>query len=365
MNKKINIKNKELFNLLSELSNLSGISSREQEVANFIKNKLSKYHFTFERDNLGSLAVIKKAKNSNRPIVSFTAHMDEVGFMITSIEKEGYIKFSPIGGWWGHVLLGQQLKIVTDKGDEIIGVVGSKPPHILKAPEASRVIKPSEMFLDIGANSDKEIKELGIKIGNQIVPNQFKTVPLLNERIVGKAHDDRASIAVGIEVMKKLANNNDVNAIFVASVQEEVGLRGARTSAYKWTPDIAFAIDVTIANDTPGIPKAETILGSGPALSLFDSSIIGNPKLISHLEEVAKKYKIPYTFDSLTGGGTDAGLIHLTKEGVITMTISIPSRYMHSHNSIVDLKDVENTINLIFHFIQDLTQKDLENIKFS
>ncbi len=357
---------KELKKKLIELSNLDGISGHEEEIVSYVKNELKDLKgLKFERDGLGSMAVIKKSKNSKARKISFVTHIDEVGFIVKKIEENGYIRFLPIGGWWGHVLLGQLLKIKTDKKNEFVGVVGSKPPHLLSQHESKNVIPIKSMFLDIGASSKKEVEKLGISIGNQIVPYQNSAIEILNDRIIGKAHDNRASVLVGMEIMKRLSNKNlDNEVFFILSTQEEVGLRGARTSTYKWTPDIAFAIDVTIANDTPEVESNDTKLGSGVALSVFDSSIIANPKLLKKVEEIAKKYKINYTFDSIVGGGTDAGAIHLTKEGVITMTISIPSRYIHSHNSIVDAKDLESTITLVEKFILDFNEEIFEELSY-
>lgn len=360
-------KNKILIKNLIKYSNLNGISGHEEKIANEIKNDLQAYKgFKFERDGLGSLAVIKNSKKENVPTISFTAHMDEVGFLVTSIDSDGFVRFTPIGGWWGHVVLAQKLTITTTLGKEYVGVVGSKPPHLLDRLSASKVLKLENMFIDLGATSKKEVEDLGIKPGDMITPTQESAFQSVDpNRIIGKAYDDRASIVAGIEIMKKISNIDlDVNVIFIASTQEEVGLRGARTSSYKWTPDIAFAIDVTIANDTPELIKKETKLGSGVALSMFDASIIGNPKLIKSVENVAINNKIKHTFDSLTMGGTDAGAIHLTKEGVQTMTLSIPSRYMHSHNSIIDVRDIESTIELLVTYIKNCDKKTIDKIGY-
>ncbi len=357
---------KELKKSVIELSNLDGISGHEEKVVNYIKENLSSLKdVTFERDGLGSLAVIKKSTNSNAKKISFFTHIDEVGFIVTKIEDNGFLRFSPIGGWWGHVVLGKLLKIVTYDGKEIVGVVGSKPPHLLESSERNNVMKINQMFIDIGTSSKQEVEKLGISIGDQITPYQNTAFEVQNDRIIGKAHDNRASVAVGMEIMRRLNSTklqNDV--IFVASTQEEVGLRGARTSAYKWTPDIAFAIDVTIANDAPGMEPRDTKLGTGVALSIFDASVIANPSLVKVVEKVAKKHNIKYTFDSLTGGGTDAGTVHLTKDGVITMTLSIPSRYIHSHNSMIDLKDLNEVVKLVENFIIDFNDDVFEEVKF-
>ncbi|BDV03514.1 MAG: M42 family metallopeptidase [Candidatus Hepatoplasma scabrum] len=364
--KEIKIKiNKNLIKNAIKLSNLNGISSREEDIATYLKSELKSIsNLKIERDGLGSIAFIKKGKKDG-PIISFTTHMDEVGFMITNISKDGFISFSPIGGWWSHVILAQLLRIITEENKSVIGVVGSKPPHLLTREEAQKVLSIKSLFIDVGAKSKEEVLKLGINIGDQVVPYQNDVHKILNNRLIGKAFDNRISVATGIEIMQQIATKElDATVIFVCSSQEEVGLRGAKTSSYKWTPDIAFAIDVTIANDTPGLIANDTKLGSGPALSLFDSSILANPNLFKKIKQIAEKNKINYTIDSLTGGGTDAGTIHLTKNGVVTMTISIPSRYMHSHNSIIDLKDAQLTANLVVKILDELNTDSINEIKY-
>ncbi len=348
------------------LSQINGIPAHEEKVVEYIKKSFKGISgLKFERDGLGSLAIIKKGTKVNASVISFTAHMDEVGFMITKIEKNGFIKFTPIGGWWGHVVLGKLLTITTQTGKEFVGVVGSKAPHLLETKERVTVMDIKNMHLDIGTKSQKEVAKLGIQVGDMLTPTNEHAYEVANDRVIAKAHDDRAAVAVGMEIIRKLTKiKHEATVIFVASTQEEVGLRGARTSAYKWTPDIGFAIDVTIAHDTPGIEPRDTVLGSGVALSLFDRSVIANKALVRKMESVAKEYKIPYTFDSLTAGGTDSGAIHLTKEGVINMTLSIPSRYIHSHNSMIDLKDLQATVDLVINFIKDFKTEDLNKLVF-
>lgn len=360
--------NKQLQADAIKYSNLNGIAGHEENVAKAIKEDLKEIKgLKFERDGLGSLAVIKKSKAKDAPTISFTCHMDEVGFLVTNIDKKGFIKFQSIGGWWGHVVLAQKLTITTRTGKEYVGVVGSTPPHLLKAPQRSKVLGVKDMFLDLGVNSKEEVEKLGIQVGDMITPYQDTAfVAIDKNKVIGKAHDNRISVVAGIEIMRQLADLElDTNVIFVGSTQEEVGLRGARTAAYKWTPDIAFAIDVTFCWNTPGMEDKPTKLGTGVALSMFDATIIGNPVLMESVKEIAKKAKVPHTFDGISGGGTDAGVIHLTKDGVPTMTLSIPSRYMHSHNSIVDLTDVEATVKLVTEYIKDFSNKKLEGIRYS
>ncbi len=360
--------NEQLINDAIKYSNLNGIAAFEEPVAKQIKEDLKDIKgLKFEYDNLGSIAVIKKSKVKNAPTVAIYTHMDEVGFMVTNITESGFIYFTPIGGWWGHVVLAQKLTITTSKGNEYVGVVGSMPPHLLDQAASKNVLKIEQMFIDLGVDSKKEVEKLGIQVGDMITPTQDTAfVSQANEnRVIGKAHDNRISIVTGIEVMRRLAEEElPTNFIFVGTTQEEVGLRGARTSAFKWTPDVAFAVDVTFCYHTPGMKPSKTKLGSGPALSLFDSYTIANKNLIQEVKNVAKDSKIEYTVDSMTGGGTDAGAIQLAKDGVKAMTISIPSRYMHSHNSIIDVNDVSSVADLVVAFAKSFDNKALERITF-
>ncbi len=365
MSKKQKI-NKKLLSDSIALTNINGISGRESEVANLIKQLTKNISgLKYEFDNLGSLAIIKKGTNPKAPTITISAHMDEIGFMVTKIEKQGFLKITPIGGWWGHVLLGQILNVKTTKGTYLPAIVGSKPPHILDSQARNKVLKISELYLDLGFYSDEEVEKAGIKVGAQVTPKS-ETFQFSNEElIVGKAMDNRVSVATGIEVLRKLDKvEHESTIILICTTQEEVGLRGARTSSYKWTGDVAFALDVTISNDTPGIEPRDTKLNSGVALSLFDSSVIANEKLFDSVEKTAKKANIKYTFDSLTGGGTDSGIIHMTKDGILNMTISIPTRYMHSHNTITSLFDMEDAANLLFEFTKDFDTKKLSSLRF-
>ncbi len=359
--------NKQLVKDAIKYSNLNGISAFEEPIALAIKDDLKGINgLKFERDNLGSIAVIKKSKAKDAPTLAIYTHMDEVGFMVTNITESGFIYFTPIGGWWGHVVLAQKLTVTTSKGKEYVGVVGAMPPHLLSAAEEKNVLPIDKMYLDLGLDSKKEVDKLGIQVGDMITPTQETAFTATNEdRVIGKAHDNRISIVAGLEIMRRLANVElPANLILVGTTQEEVGLRGARTSSFKWTPDVGFAIDVTFCYHTPGMKESETKLGSGPALTLFDSYTIANKNLINKVKEVAKENKIKYTVDSMTGGGTDAGAVQLAKDGVKSMTISIPSRYMHSHNSIIDVNDVAAVADLVSAFAKSFDKKALEEMTF-
>lgn len=348
-------------------SNLNGIPGHEEKIAQEFKRDLQQIgDFEYERDNLGSIAIIKRSKNPEAKVVTISAHLDEVGFVVTHIDPKGFIKITPLGGWWSHVVLGQRFLITTRSGEEIIGVAGSKPPHVLPMSARANTIPLDQIFLDLGAESREQVESWGIQYGDMITPYQDTAFQTKNENVViGKAHDDRISMVAGMEIMRELATKDlDVTVVLVGTVQEEVGLRGAKTSAHKWTGDLSFAIDVTICNGMPGMEDRDVKMGAGAALGMFDKSVIANIKLLDEMRDFAKANNIKYAMDSLQGGGTDSGSIHLTKDGVVTMTVSIPCRYFHSHNSMVNVEDVEAVSKLVSGYIAQLDSDKIENLKF-
>ncbi len=348
-------------------SNLNGIPGHEEKIAQEFKRDLQQIgDFEYERDNLGSIAIIKRSKNPEAKVVTISAHLDEVGFVVTHIDPKGFIKITPLGGWWSHVVLGQRFLITTRSGEEIIGVAGSKPPHVLPMSARANTIPLDQIFLDLGAESREQVESWGIQYGDMITPYQDTAFQTKNENVViGKAHDDRISMVAGMEIMRELASKDlDVTVVLVGTVQEEVGLRGAKTSAHKWTGDLSFAIDVTICNGMPGMEDRDVKMGAGAALGMFDRSVIANIKLLDEMRDFAKANNIKYAMDSLQGGGTDSGSIHLTKDGVVTMTVSIPCRYFHSHNSMVNVEDVEAVSKLVSGYIAQLDSDKIENLKF-
>ncbi len=349
-------------------SNLNGIPGHEEKVAQeFKKDLLEIGNFEVERDNLGSIAIIKRSNNPEAKVITISTHMDEVGFVVSHIDAKGFIKISPLGGWWSHVVLGQRFTITTRTGEEITGIAGSKPPHVLPLEARAKTIPLTQMFLDVGASSREEVESWGIQLGDMITPYQDTAYSTKNKDVVvGKAHDNRISMVSGIEIMRELANVElDVTVILVGTVQEEVGLRGAKTSAHKWTGDLSFAIDVTICNGMPGMEERDVKMGAGAALSMFDRTVIANTKLLDAIREHARTNNVKFALDSLQSGGTDSGSVHLTKDGVVTMTVSIPSRYFHSHNSMINAGDVEEVSKLLASFIKEMNANKIESFKFN
>ncbi|HHX79429.1 MAG TPA: M42 family metallopeptidase [Acholeplasmataceae bacterium] len=348
--------------LLKKLSEVNGVPGNEYLVANTILEEVKPLVDVVNKDNLGSLIAVK---GNNGPNVMIGGHMDEVGLMVTSITKEGFIKFQTLGGWYSQVMLAQEWTITTEKG-EVIGVTGSKPPHILSAEERSKAANIDDMFLDIGVSNREEAEALGIKPGDMITPvQQFRELGNKNY-LLGKAWDNRIGSAVVIEVLRALENeklSNNLHGVF--TVQEEVGLRGAKTSSYMVEPKIAFAIDTGLGNDVPGSKSEEQSLGKGPQILLYDGGLIAHKGLRNFVIEVAKEEGIPYQEGLIKGGRTDAGMMHLSHHGAAALSICIPTRYMHSHTSIIHYEDYLNTIKLMVAVIKKLDEKTVDKILFN
>ena len=348
------------LDFLKELVDAHGAPGFEDDVAK-VMQKHMKGVGEFSKDRLGSFICEKKG-DSKGPKVMLAGHLDEVGFMVRSITKEGFIKFLPLGGWWGHVVLGQRLIIRTRKGD-ILGVVGSKPPHELREEDRKRVLEIKDMYIDVGAASDWDVqKKLDIRPGDPIVPDSAFAVMANPNLLLAKAWDNRIGCALAAETARRLVGQKHPNTVYaVATVQEEVGLRGAKTSASKIRPDVGIALDVGIAHDTPGTEGDEK-LGGGPLIVIYDASSIPNRRLRDLVIDTAKANKIPLQFEAVERGGTDAGRIHLSGEGVPTLSMGVAARYIHSHISIIDRRDYEATVKLLVAVVKQLDRKTVEGL---
>lgn len=332
--------------LLEKLSNATGISGFEGNIREIIKDELKDYVDDIEIDNLGNIIAVKKGKENGKKIM-LAAHMDEIGLMVRYIDKKGFINFSKIGGINDQMLLNQEVYIHTDNG-KVLGVLGSKPPHRMKASEKNKAVKYEDMFIDIGVKDREEAEKL-VSVGDPItIKHEFS--PLQGSVVTGKAFDNRVGCLTLIETLKRV--KSDATIYGVGTVQEEVGLKGARTSAFKINPDLAIALDVTISGDHPGIKEDEAPakLGGGPVIVLTDASgrgIITHSEVKKLLIETAEKEEIPYQLEVSEGGTTDATAIHLTREGIPTGVLSAPTRYIHTPVEVVDLDDIENTVKLL------------------
>lgn len=339
--------------LLKEITDAPGVPGFEHEVRKVIRSYMDG-QAEITTDRIGSI-ICKKVGNAEGPRIMIAGHMDEVGFMVSKVTKEGFVKFQTLGGWWSQVMLGQKVTIKTRKGD-ITGILGSKPPHILTPEERSKVVNIDDMFIDVCAADETEAKEVfGIRPGDPIVPDATFTVMKNEKFLMAKAWDDRLGCALFIEVIKALQNVEHANTVFgVGTVQEEVGLRGATTSSFVVNPDIGFALEVGIAGDTPGAEKMTEKLGKGPALLMYDASMIPHVKLRDFVIDVAAEVGIPLQFDVMPGGGTDAGRIHVTGRGVPSLVIAVPTRYIHSHYGIIHRDDYEHAVKLVVELVKRL-----------
>jgi len=348
---------KKEYELLKNISLIPGIPGNEKRVSKFIQKEVEKYADLVTFDNLGS--VIAK-KGFDGPRIMVAGHMDEIGLMVTQITKEGFVKFQTIGGWFSQVMLAQVWDIHTKNGI-VYGVTGVKPPHIIPLDKRSQAIPIDQMYLDLGVTSKEEALALGVEPGNMVTPRSEFLVMGNDKYLLSKAWDNRIGSAAVIEILKRL--NESPNTVYATfTVQEEVGLRGAKTSSYVVNPEIGFAIDTGVANDVPGGEPNEQSLGKGPQILLYDGGLVAHQALRKFVIEVAKEANIPYQEAYVVGGRTDAGHIHLSHQGAPSLSICIPTRYMHSHTSIIHYDDYENTIKLMVLVLQKLTKEKVLEI---
>jgi len=341
-----------LAETLEKLSNACGIAGREEEVRKLMKTFLKPHVDEVKEDKLGNVIGIKKGKK-NAPKIMLAAHMDEIGLLIKTISKEGFLQFTKIGGIDDRILLAQKVIVYTEKGP-LHGIIGSKPPHIQKEEERKKVLAYDELFIDIGAESQEQAKKMGVKIGDA-VGFDVKFAKISKNIVIGKAFDDRIGCAVMIEAMKRL-EKTECTIYAVGTVQEEVGLRGATTAAFGIYPDVGIALDVTVAGDVPGVRETEAPVKfkKGPAIEIADAGLIAHPKVLRLLIDAAEESKIPYQLESGLAGSTDAARISLTREGVPSGVISVPTRYIHSPTSMLSLEDAENAVRLTVAAIQKI-----------
>ncbi|HWR82005.1 MAG TPA: M42 family metallopeptidase [Candidatus Deferrimicrobium sp.] len=349
--------------LLKEITEVSGVSGYEGDVRRIMARELKGFVSDIRYDKIGSILGRKKGA-SDRPRVMVVGHMDEIGFMVREITTDGYIKFLPLGGWWGHVALGQRMRIITSKGP-VAGVIGSQPPHLLPEKQREKVVEIKDMFIDVGVQEKFDIrKKLGIRVGDPIIPDSQFTIMGNRKMYMAKAFDNRVSCAVVLDLVRRFHRVRHPNTILAAAtVQEEVGLRGAQTLAHLADPDVAIIVDVGIGQDIPpdGVKKAER-LGGGPAILVYDALMIPNLKLRDLVIATAEQKKIPFHLTYMERGATDGGRIHVSRVGVPSIVIGPPVRYIHSHNGILNRTDYDNTVKLITEVIKKLDQKTVESL---
>ena len=348
-----------IYQLLKELTEVNGVPGNEAPVRTLVRNYLDGLG-EISQDKIGSVICQKTGTNST-PRVMLAGHMDEIGFMVKHITPEGFIKFIPLGGWFDQVMLGHRVVIQTKRGD-VVGVIGAKPPHLLSPEDPKNMVPKKEMYIDIGASSFDEVIEAGVALGDPIAP-RADFVPLVNGKTyLSKAFDDRVGTALVIAAMQELKEILHPNTVYgVATVMEEVGLRGASTSVKAVNPDVAIVLESDIAGDVPGIKPEESSvkLGSGPTLLIYESRTIPNIKFRELILETAHNENIPVQLSSIEAGGTDAGAIHLHGIGVPTAILGVAARHIHSHSSIIHRSDFDSALKLLVSVIKRL---DVETV---
>jgi len=350
------------LSLLQELTEAHSISGFEDEVRAIFIDELS---------DVGPLATDKNgsvicAHRNEGPRVMVAGHMDEVGFMVQNITLDGFIQFVTIGGWWAQVMLSQRVQILTRSGEKIIGVISSKPPHFLPIAQRENAMPVEAMFIDVGASSRREITDdFGISLGDPIAPFSPFTPLHKADLFMAKALDNRVGMAATIQSALELAETDHPNElVFAGSVQEEVGLRGAKTLASFVKPDVAIVLEGPPADDTPGfgIHDSQGKLGGGVQIRLYDPSAIGNPRLAELAIQTAEKANIPYQVTVRRSGGTDAGSFHLANQGIPCVVLGTPARYIHSHNAIIDIGDYLAMVSLTIALAGKLDEATVESL---
>lgn len=352
--------------MMKELTDANGVPGNEAEPREVMKKHIEPFADEVVVDRLGSLIAVKNG-NADGPKIMIAGHLDEIGFMVTRIDDQGFLSFQSLGGWWEQVMLAQRVTVVTRKGEYIPGVIGSKPPHILPPEARKKPVDKKDMFIDIGASSKEEAMEFGVRPGDSIVPVCDFTVMKNEKFLMAKAWDNRIGCAIAIEVFRRLKGEKHANRVYgVGTVQEEVGLRGAKTATHLIQPDIGFSVDVGIAGDTPGVTSKDALAkaGEGPQILVYDGSMISHTGLRHLVTDTADELGIPYQFDFVAGGGTDAGAIHVTAHGVPALAISIATRYIHTHAAILHRDDFENAVKLLVEVIKRLDAEQVKKLTY-
>jgi endoglucanase len=343
--------------LLHELTEAHSVPGHEDEVRAIFVNELEECG-ELSTDRNGSVFC---ETGGDGPRVLVAGHMDEVGFLVQNITADGFIQFVPVGGWWEHNLLSQRVEILTPNGEKILGVVSSRPPHFLPEAQRRQVMAIDQMFIDVGAESRRQaVEEFGISLGDPIAPCSAFTPMARKDWFMAKAFDNRVGMAGVIQAGQILAASVHPNRLILGgTVQEEVGLRGAKTAAVFAQPDVAIVLEGPPADDTPGFNRSDSQgrLGGGVQIRMFDPTAIANPRLARLAIDVAEAENIPHQVTVRRSGGTDAGSFHLANHGVPSIVLGVPARYIHSHNAIIDLNDYLHMLTLVIALVRRLDRE--------
>jgi len=353
----------ENIKLIKKLSNANGISGFEDEVVEICKEEIKSY-CSFEEDSLRNLYFTSKGNTNNQPKVWLDAHTDEVGFIVQHLKNNGTIGFLPVGGWAPSTIPSSKVRIKDNNGNYIPGVVASKPPHFMSEAERGKGLSIDQMVIDVGACSLNELKsDFEISIAAPVVPDVICEYNEKHDLFLGKAFDCRIGVAALIETLNGLQSEElAVDIIGTFTAQEEVGLRGAKAATESLHADVAIVFEGAPADDTLyGEEQIQSGLKRGPMLRHFDVSMINNPRFMKHAIHVAKQFDIPIQEAVRSGGGTNGGAIHISKNGIPTIVISIPVRHIHSHHGFVAYEDYVQAINLAKAVVKSLNSEVIES----
>jgi putative aminopeptidase FrvX len=348
--------------MLKTLTELPGAPGFEHEVRQFVIEELKKHTQEVVQDRLGSVFGVLRG-DPQGPKVMVSGHMDEVGFMVTAVLDNGMIRFQPLGGWWNQVLLAQRMQIITKQGP-VHGVVGSVPRHLLDEVSRNKPVEIQSMYIDVGADNREEALAMGIRPGLPIVPYSLFT-PLANgKKLLAKAWDNRFGVGLALELIRELKTDQLPNTLYAgATVQEEVGMRGAETAASLIEPDLCYVLEAGPANDTSGDKHAFGHLGKGTVVRILDRSIVPNRALIEFILDIAETHRIPYQF-FVSPGATDGGKIHLHGRGVPTAVVGVCARYIHTHASMIHTDDYDAAKALLIQLIRATDKTMYETVSF-
>ncbi len=335
--------------LLQLFADAHGMSGFEDDVAELLRAELAPLVDEVRTDAMGNVIAVRKGEG---PKVMVAAHMDEIGLAVSHVDDEGFLRVVSVGGFFDQIILGQRVIVHGQGGRQVPGVVGARPPHLMDAEERKKMVKLKDMFVDCGARNQSDAIEMGIEIGSPItLDRQFTR--LGSDCATGKAFDNRAGVAMMVSALQRLKDRPVKATVYaVGTVQEEVGLKGARTSAFGLEPDVAIATDVTIPGDHPGVSKNESHVttGGGPSITILDAGgrgVIAPRPVVRWLRESAEAESIPYQLMVGDGGNTDATAISISRAGVPCSVISCPARYIHSPVEVISLSDLKNGAALI------------------
>jgi endoglucanase len=348
--------------LLQALADALGPSGFEEPVRKIMVERMKPLAEKLSYDGLGSVIAVQ---GSSGPRIMVDAHMDELGGVVRRVSNDGYLTMQMLGGWLDQALVDQRWIIFGSKGP-VRAITGIRDIHIVPQEERTKVYPRESIFLDVGAKNAAEVAAMGLEPGDPVAPDAPFAVMNGTQNYLGKAWDDRVGCAVIIEAMKKLAHAPHPNQIFwVATVQEEIGLRGAHTSSDLVKPEIGIAIEGGVTRDAPkvGAEEAQELLGGGPAIFLYDSSALPNLKLVSLIKQTAKEKTIPLQTDLIQGYGDDSAEIQKSNGGAPTVNLVVPVRYTHSHNGIMNRGDFDKMVDLLVAVLQKLDAKAVANLR--